>query len=169
METLPKRWFINVKDLSDEDRETVGDFYNSHCNTGGNNCYTNRCWNKLFSHNNDNIYIGDGDGCTRATFSSGYSKENFEYKEITIEQFKLLVMEILPEAWYITTTEESNDIVCDWYKKQGHSYFNTNIGNHIGVSSRGVIGYMGVADPKKNFKGGVELTFEQFKKLVLKE
>lgn len=137
MENLPKRWFINIKGLSEENKKLVGDFYNSHSSVC-TNTYSGGFFPVLYSHNRYNVYIGDGNKDTSDTFSEGCGIIT-DYKEITIEQFKLLVMEMLPEIWYITTTEESNDVVCDWFKSQGHKSFDRSIGNHIGVSSRGVV------------------------------
>jgi len=73
---------------------------------------------------------------------------------------------VLPEKWCITTTEESNDIICDWYVKYNNSrYLDRTIGNHFCMNGKFLSGWMNSAPEKK--EGHTEITFDQFKKYVL--
>lgn len=77
---------------------------------------------------------------------------------------------VLPEKWFIKTTEESNDIVCDWYDKIKNCKTNRSIGNYYCGDDYRVQGYMYWLDLKIHMiKHYTEITFEQFKKYVLKE
>lgn len=75
----------------------------------------------------------------------------------------------LPEKWYIKTTEESNDIVINWYFKQKSiTYLDKSIGNYF---TSDLNGWMFTVNPHTSsyLNGYTEITFEQFEKYVLKK
>jgi len=75
-------------------------------------------------------------------------------------------MEKLPEKWFIVRTDENRNVVNHWItKKTGSNYFAggcaiysepVNMYDYNHVDAPGKIGY-------------IEITFEDFKRLVLKE
>lgn len=79
---------------------------------------------------------------------------------------------VLPEKWCFTTTEKSHKIFIDWYidkYKKIRGSFNTTIGNHYCINEKNNTeqGWMYFAPERK--EGYTEITFEQFKKYVLKQ
>jgi len=76
---------------------------------------------------------------------------------------------ILPEKWCITSTLESQKTIFDWllentnWKKSG----SLSIGNHYCIEGNKCRGWMNYAPDRKT--GYTEITFDQFKKYVLKE
>jgi hypothetical protein len=78
----------------------------------------------------------------------------------------------LPEKWFITTTEESNTIVCDFYDKNNNSTTNRDIGNHYcgiitGTNRFSMNGW--VKSAIRYTDNYTQITFEQFKMWVLEE
>jgi hypothetical protein len=74
------------------------------------------------------------------------------------------------DNWYIRTTKESNEIICNWYAVTAESNgFDKTIGNYIGYREGKVCGYMYHANPKVYFPNCRELSFDEFKELILKE
>ena len=75
-------------------------------------------------------------------------------------------MKELPKKWCITTTKESNDVLCDWYLKYNNSkYLDRSIGNHFCMDGKTLTGWMYHAPERKN--GYTEISFEDFQRLVL--
>lgn len=102
---------------------------------------------------------------------NGWAKSNFKpsTKEAYDAQFVVKEPEfVLPEMWCITTTAESSKIIQNWRDMTGGSnYRNKDIGV-IFTSTKGYIqGWIPSAINRKI--GYTEITFEQFKKYVLKE
>jgi hypothetical protein len=74
----------------------------------------------------------------------------------------------LPEKWCFTSTKESVDIIKKWrIEETKNENFDYSIGNHYCSDNGSVQGWMHFAPERK--KGYIELTFEEFKRLVLKE
>lgn len=74
----------------------------------------------------------------------------------------------LPEKWCITSTKENVEVIEDYFQQLKPSIGrDSSIGNHHCVDGHQYGGYMYFASYKKN--GYDELTFEEFKILVLKE
>jgi hypothetical protein len=91
-------------------------------------------------------------------------------EEIITNFLKSNTMELkeLPKKWYITTTEESNTAVCDFYDKYNKSITDRSLGNYFCMDEHGVLnGWMYRNQSYK--KDYTEITFEDFKRLVLKE
>jgi hypothetical protein len=91
-------------------------------------------------------------------------------EEIITNFLKSNTMELkeLPKKWYITTTEESNTAVCDFYDKYNKSITDRSLGNYFCMDEHGVL--KGWMYRNQNYKKGyTEITFEDFKRLVLKE
>lgn len=84
---------------------------------------------------------------------------------------------VLSNKWFITTDEVSNPVVRKYLIDMGYFYDNGNdwtVGNHYGIEKHpdghiSKYGYMYFADVDTRFKGFQRLTFEQFKKYVLKK
>lgn len=82
-------------------------------------------------------------------------------------------MKELPNKWCFTTTEESHEVFLNWYfnKKFGgrRSCIDTSVGNHycFDVINDKSQGWMYYALERK--KGYTEISFEDFRRLVLKE
>lgn len=95
---------------------------------------------------------------------------NEEYnhaKELKPELFKEEEF-VLPEKWCITTTKESNDTILEYVNKiNPNKSRDRSIGNHHCFDNGNHTGWMHSAPQYK--KGYTEITFEQFKKYVLKE
>lgn len=71
----------------------------------------------------------------------------------------------LPERWFIKTTEESNEVVCDWYDSLGNCT-NRTVGNYFTMDIvDGANGWMYNAINRT--LGYTEISFEDFKKYVL--
>jgi len=98
-----------------------------------------------------------------------FSLENEELSNdptvITLEQWDKAVNGFT-EKWYIRTTKESNKTICDWFDslKEAHKTDRT-VGNYFTYLGEG---WMHFAYPKHT-EGLTEITFEQFKKHVLKQ
>lgn len=102
--------------------------------------------------NNYSFISSNFKGCNVELMPEGFIPEK-ELKELTE----------LPKKWCFTTTKESNDIFHKWYNRQNDK----TIGNHY-CSDNGIVkGWMYYAPERK--KGYTEITFDQFKKWVLKE
>jgi hypothetical protein len=84
---------------------------------------------------------------------------------ITLEQWNEATNEF-PEKWYIITTEENNETVCDWFDSlDKNNKTDRTVGNYYTYEHCGWI-----KDAYPNYTEGLtEVTFEQFKKYVLKE
>jgi hypothetical protein len=98
-------------------------------------------------------------------------KLQYEFKE-KVNENNMNTLKELPEKWFIKTNEESNEIVCDYYNKTNNSNTARTIGNYYGInkSNGELCGYMYYIDaPDMYFDINSEITFEQFKKWVLKE
>lgn len=96
------------------------------------------------------------------------------YTLISIEEFEKYIAKIIPtiktKNWFITSTEENNELVCDWYDECNPSNTKTQrtIGVHYGLNKGGdVYGIIPDAAPSEYFDE--EITFEQFKKYILKQ
>jgi galactose-1-phosphate uridylyltransferase len=80
------------------------------------------------------------------------------------EKFELL------KKWCITSDEESNKVLCDWYiqynKIEKNNYLDKTVGNHFCMNNETLTGYMNFATDKK--KDYTEITFDQFQEYVLK-
>lgn len=72
----------------------------------------------------------------------------------------------LPEKWYVVTTEESNKIICDWFDKTKSTQTDRTIGNYYTYE---MYGWMFSASKDKYVPNFTEITFEEFKVLVLGE
>jgi hypothetical protein len=106
-----------------------------------------------------------------------FSYQRHDYTLITFEQFKKFIMKeepfILPENWWVKVTEENKDILSTWlYGEIGKVDTNRLVGMvkwRHGVIEKG----MNPLDLPRAYDGdynfGNEITFEQFKKYVLKE
>lgn len=102
--------------------------------------------------------------------------------EITFEQFLELYPEYklpvktsvmkelteLPEKWCITTTHESNTAICDYYDRyRNGNKCSRNVGAHFCMNGTSLAGWVPSAKNRK--EGYTEITFDQFKRWVLKE
>jgi hypothetical protein len=78
---------------------------------------------------------------------------------------------LLPEKWWIKTTEKSNNVIYDYYSKLSGSVSCRTLGNYYGISKKSnvLIRTMFNTNPVDHFVLESEITFEQFKKYVLKE
>lgn len=87
----------------------------------------------------------------------------------TFEQFKKMYLEeefVLPEKWCIKRDAHSDKVITDWFNKK--SNYNFHIGNikfpYVFFPIEG-----GLLSSSLNHKGYKEITFEQFKKYILKQ
>lgn len=72
----------------------------------------------------------------------------------------------LPEKWYIVTTQESNNIICNWFDKASLSKTDRSIGNYYTSEKKG---WMYYAEKSHRLSNHTEITFEEFQVLVLGE
>lgn len=127
-------------------------------------------WNQLMERCIDKIgtiidYIPGNDSYT-VEFGSTWDNI-WNYPAKLIEQHLIEDEFVLPKRWCITTTKESNDIIVDYFNTNRYIKPDTTIGNYYCVDENGVHGWMHW-EPKGK-EGYTEITFEQFKKYVLKE
>jgi hypothetical protein len=144
---LPKYWKIQLK--TPEHIEVVGGWFDAN--------------------NNLNMYrtksvIGDS---YKGWLSNSYGWGQKRYAtEITFEQFKKYVLKepefVLPKKWYIAITPDNSKVINDWKIKQE---YHSPIGEHTKYVSENGASYLS----KVFFGNYTEITFEQFKKYVLKE
>jgi hypothetical protein len=144
---LPKYWKIQLK--TPEHIEVVGGWFDAN--------------------NNLNMYrtksvIGDS---YKGWLSNSYGWGQKRYAtEITFEQFKKYVLKepefVLPKKWYIAITPDNSKVINDWKIKQE---YHSPIGEHTKYVSENGASYLS----KVFFGNYTEITFEQFKKYVLKK
>lgn len=72
----------------------------------------------------------------------------------------------LPEKWYIVTTEENLQVICNWYDETFKHSTDRTIGNYYTSEGKS---WMYFANMQEECKGLKEITFEQFEKHVLKK
>ena len=164
---FPKKWKIKMT-------PEVGKYYDLRCNS---TCYTNCKRPYITSHNYCNEYIASNklNGTILASF---YDQNLEDFEEITIEQFRKYILKqsveeefVLPEKWYTKpkTNEEKdilNKFVVDlkdnhWKIEDKHSYKHTP---HFKNGNYQRSTWIGCED-----NDYTEITFEQFKKYVLKD
>ena len=101
------------------------------------------------------------------------------YTVITDEEFKRLVLKektnfVLPEFWHVLVTDENKQALSDWLFGAPVPYYKLESNLHIvGICRQNSLNPKGY-NLKDNLKGtnynfGEEITFEQFKKYVLKQ
>lgn len=81
-----------------------------------------------------------------------------------VPEYQYYEQEGLPEKWYIKTTEESNDTICDWYDTFDH-YTDRSLGNFYRNDNGELTGWMYYVPER--VEGFTEISFETFKKLIL--
>jgi hypothetical protein len=144
---LPKYWKIQLK--TPEHIEVVGGWFDDNSDT---DMYGTKS------------IIGDNvQGWLSNSFGWG---QNGCATEITFEQFKKYVLKepefVLPEKWYIAITPYNSKVINDWKIKQE---YHSPIGEHTKYVSENGGSYLS----KAFFGSYTKITFEQFKKYVLKE
>ena len=87
--------------------------------------------------------------------------------QLTKEQGMIEEGVILPERWYIQTTQEDNSIICDWFDKTFDVITDRSIGNYYTSTGKGRMYY--ATNLLKELKDYTKITFEQFQKYVLKQ
>ena len=90
--------------------------------------------------------------------------------EFTFEEFKSYFEEefVLPDTWYVVVTEENKDVLRKW-KFLPSSFLTLKPGNVVGMYKWGGDKITKEWNPKRDEGWENEITFEQFKKYVLKE
>ena len=76
---------------------------------------------------------------------------------------------ILPENWYIVTTEESSKDVIDYFNEKLDTTCDRTIGNFITCMNGDLRGWMHYASIETYANGCTEITYQQFKEHVLKQ
>lgn len=102
---------------------------------------------------------GEVCGLTRAFFRKATAQEiieHFEKKEF-----------VLPKLWHVVVTEENVDVLSKWRFGEEYPKHKLNIGYIVGFSSWQNSKQHNPSDSRGSF--GSEITFDQFKKYVLKE
>jgi len=102
-------------------------------------------------------------------------------KEITFEEFKWWVLGEFPERWYIALTDLPSDqrkIVGDFYNKSCSDDCTTysaptwkRLYSHNNVSKQSILGEgrKGYSFANNNTEGYIEISFDEFKKFVIKQ
>ena len=104
------------------------------------------------------------------------TNRDFNYKEISIEQFRMIkdVIHkeefILPKNWHVVVTKENQEVLSKWRYPNSNSILEINkIVGECGIE-KSIKGYTSSKIIKgSTYDFGIEITFEQFKQYVLKE
>lgn len=123
------------------------------------------------NHNYQVLWNGkEGLGIYDNSVRYATSEEIEEYERLgkpfdtsTFEKFTL------PENWYIVTTEESNKDVLDYFDEKLNTISDRTIGNFLTCKNGELKGWMCHASIDEYANGCTEITYQQFKKYVLKQ
>jgi hypothetical protein len=161
---LPKYWVVKLtEDNKTLFRETVIAYLNKNCNL-------------LWEGDNMNYFYGfDGNTyCRGASFESSIDRFENNPTVLTLDEFielsKPVEEFVLPEQWYVRVTKENIDTLCKWRFGKHGSANDLQIGYVVGWSKFFVSSGQKEHNPTPgNYFGNTEITFEQFKKYVLKQ
>jgi len=148
-------------------------------------------WDKLLENGwkqfaNNNIQQAWNEFKTRGSTGDIKNKVFFQHEniiagyknasEITVQEilgYDPFIKEfVLPESWYIRLTKDNLNIITDWFNTFAKLNRNPSLGSYVGKANKntkGVVlenGYAYFCDSKCF---DTEITFDQFKKYVLKE
>lgn len=153
--------FLALAAMTEGDKPIVGEYVIASIGTvdylvkynGNNNKYevTSHKWKCLANSNSTWVNTNDLGSFTYLV-RKATKEELIKHMSMKEEEF------VLPEKWYITVTNENKKVINDWKVKQ---YYNDNLFEHsyLYVKNNGA----------GEYDFSTEITFEQFKKYVLKE
>jgi len=145
---LPKQWCFTIKQ---DKANPLWKIYIS---------WMNKEYNINWNGNSNGYYGCNGPGGAYFSYTVDHNAT-----VITLEQWNEAVNGF-PEKWYIRTTKESVETICDWFDYLSEDDdTDRTVGNYFTYSGQG---WMHYAYPEYT-EGLTEITFEQFKKYVLKE
>jgi len=177
MNKLPERWHIV---LNSDTIAIVGPYYDKKC---ASTCYARNQagWKYLRSHTSRGVSITSHEDICNADFAEYADWHNENSVEISLEDFKNLVLNPFPEKWYINIeklSSEECDIVAAYYREMLNgdncydklSRYWKSISSHNDLNESIIDAKYNGVRPGLSFGSsyhGVEISFAEFDKNIL--